>query len=154
APTFQIFLCWKVMQFCARPPPFLVLIQRGLFVHDKLTGPNSPSTIGARPKTPCHAAACSKGGKSFQLRCRDYPFLQKSSSLFFRAHCEFAGTRVFSDHAGSFGRQAAGACGTQGSANLFLPTPRNGVGRKRLAGQQMRTMSPGSLVAKIQSGYV
>src|SRR5205814_2741353 len=42
------------MQFHARPPSFLVLIRRGLFVHDELTGRNSSSTVGARPKTPCH----------------------------------------------------------------------------------------------------
>src|SRR5437762_12248913 len=39
------------MQFHARPPSFLVLIQRELFVHHELTGRNSPSTVGARPKT-------------------------------------------------------------------------------------------------------
>src|SRR6266853_1733830 len=38
------------MQFHARPPSFLVLIQRGLFVHDELTGRNSSSTVGARPQ--------------------------------------------------------------------------------------------------------
>jgi hypothetical protein len=50
------------MQFHARPPSFLVLLQRGLFVHDELTGRNGSSTVGARPKTPCHAAVCSKDG--------------------------------------------------------------------------------------------
>ena len=39
------------MQFCARPPPFLVLIQRGLFVHDKLTGRNTLSPSGKTPDT-------------------------------------------------------------------------------------------------------
>ncbi len=52
------------MQFHARPPSFLVLIQRELFVHAELTGRNSSSTVGARPKTPCHAAVCSKDGNN------------------------------------------------------------------------------------------
>jgi hypothetical protein len=37
------------MQFHARPPSFLVLIERGLFVHNELTGRNSPSTVGQDP---------------------------------------------------------------------------------------------------------
>jgi hypothetical protein len=52
------------MQFHARPPSFLVLIQRELFVHAELTGRNSSSTVGARPNTPCHAAVCSKDGNN------------------------------------------------------------------------------------------
>ena len=38
------------MQFHARPPSFLILIQRGLFVHDELTRLNGSSTVGQDPR--------------------------------------------------------------------------------------------------------
>jgi hypothetical protein len=51
------------MQLHARPLSFLVLIQRGLFVHDDLTGPNSSSNVGQDPRHLVMPAVCSKDGK-------------------------------------------------------------------------------------------
>src|SRR6267378_3512403 len=89
------------MQFHARTPSFLVLIQRGLFVHDELTGRNSHPPSGQDPRhlvmPPSVRKTADNSSSGVGITC----YFKSRPAFSFRTQSQFA----------LCGRQAAGLSG-------------------------------------------